>query len=441
MLCNQRTYGCNNWARKLAHVEFINTSTVYHGANIMLGRWPLKEMPIYDCMLRGGAVIVVFAVVHVGAVPAGAGVPVYPPLQALRGVEPVGVVGFNDRSVRAGDQELYALNILDGRAYPHHPVMRQVPLVLMTVENEFLNEWNGLKVPARFDCDIFNGNKGWGAHHYFYEVITRWYACWNHHAMLQSGVTVQQPILPMIDDEYNEQVAVYQSVLRSKPFRPYVVAELGARWGTWGSRAVAMLRQVRPGSDYMLKFFEADRTSCAGLKEVMTKNALKYDLTCDFANAGNVGEWLSSVDHVDLMDIDIQGAEGVVLPVVMDSLDAKAFRLIVGTHSLQIHQQVLRLLHERGWHVILAVPPQTKAGYKCLARYLAGFHGKRPRQAERFNWAGLLRMGCFHNTTRGPVAHGDGEIIADNARFVDPAKAYSPADFTELKINDLRQSE
>merc|ERR1712110_192397 len=68
------------------------------------------------------------------------------------------------------------MNLLEGATYPHHPVMLQVDLSYSKLEPEFLTEWNGLKVPARFDCDNFNMGMHWSSHYYFYEVPTRWYA-------------------------------------------------------------------------------------------------------------------------------------------------------------------------------------------------------------------------------------------------------------------------
>lgn len=92
----------------------------------------------------------------------------------------------------------------------------------------YVTELNGLRVPAEYDCDIFNKKGGsWGNHKYFFEVPSRWTA-WEHHAMLQSGITLFQPKLPIVDDEYNEHVAAYPSVLHAHAAQPYAVLELSA---------------------------------------------------------------------------------------------------------------------------------------------------------------------------------------------------------------------
>ena len=44
------------------------------------------------------------------------------------------------------------LNVLDGKTYPHHPVMIQVPQLSYKLEPGLLTEHCGLKVPQHFDC-------------------------------------------------------------------------------------------------------------------------------------------------------------------------------------------------------------------------------------------------------------------------------------------------
>ena len=60
---------------------------------------------------------------------------------------------------------------------------------------QYVTEWNGLKVPAEYDCDIFChqgvdgcGDAFWGNHHYFVEVPSRWHACWMHFADIKFAV-------------------------------------------------------------------------------------------------------------------------------------------------------------------------------------------------------------------------------------------------------------
>ena len=61
-----------------------------------------------------------------------------------------------------------------------------------------------------------------------------------------------------------------------------------------------------------------------------------------------------------------------------------------------------------------------------------------PPNKERFRWHKMLEWpGCTHASPRGPVAHWDGEIIADNPRLVDVSRGFSLAD-EQLVADDLK---
>ena len=232
------------------------------------------------------------------------------------------------------------------------------------------------------------------------------------------------------------QVAVYQSVLRAKPNQAYVVAELGARWGTWGSRAIAFAKARRPDLEYTLHFEEVSKVNCEGIVRVARKNGLDYTLECGYATHKTLGKWMETVDHVDLIDMDIQGSETSVCELSMPLLNEKVYRIIVGTHSNEIHAKLEKLFSDNEWIVIANVPPQKNT--QCVDNYLRGRANGKYQQVERFNWAKMIELGdCTHDTPRGPVAHYDGELIVDNPRFVDRSKAFSMAD-TDLKVSDLK---
>jgi len=294
------------------------------------------------------------------------------------------------------------MNHLNAKVYPHHPVMLAVGLGPYPVHQLYVTEWNGLRVPAGFDCDIFyqvneqwdadaravmgvgeiwgraneppletdsacqqwgctcqgladafdtwpyhwgkatdqaktfwmrwrcntyprnslNPKGYWGPHQYFNEVPSRWFACWLHYADVKSANTLTSPQLPFIDDEYNEQVAVYQSVLRARG--TYVVAELGCRWGTWGTRSIAMLRHARPDIiDYTMYLAEADKQNCIGTQKVLKANNMSATLVCDYATHDNFRAWSRTVGHIDLIDMDIQGAEDLMVSKLMDVFNEK----------------------------------------------------------------------------------------------------------------------
>ena len=146
-----------------------------------------------------------------------------------------------------------AINALNGRPYVHHPALQQVQPRVYPLDKDFVVEVNGLLIPAGFDCDNLNDYRpSQLAHYYYFEVPSRTRACHLHQAAILSGARTITPELPLIDDEYFENVAVFHAVLRAAHLqqtntsRKFVFAEVGARWGTWGARAIAFARAVAP---------------------------------------------------------------------------------------------------------------------------------------------------------------------------------------------------
>ena len=158
-----------------------------------------------------------------------------------------------------------AVNTLTGQTYPHHPVVLQADLGPFAVDPLYLVEWNGLSVPAQYDCDMFNGGESWGLHHYFKSVPSRWTLCWQLYGAIRSGMLTASPPLPVIDEEYTELVATWHAVLRRTRSNArmagdrFVFMELGARWGTWSARAIALLRVARPWLQYQLYLVESSK--------------------------------------------------------------------------------------------------------------------------------------------------------------------------------------
>ena len=170
----------------------------------------------------------------------------------------------------------------------------------------------------------------------------------------------------------------------------------------------------------------------------------QYTLECTRATAAQVLTWAQSVDHIDALDLDIQGAEVRLVPQAIEMLEAKVHRLILGTHAHQTHQTLRALLAQRGWREIWAVPYQTRACQDKVKLYLRGNY-QTPDLPQRFDWAALRASTgddasdpCTHSSPRGPIAHWDGELIVDNPRFVNVSMGFSMAD-AAVKI-DLLES-
>lgn len=330
----------------------------------------------------------------------------------------------NQRSMEA--RPTPAVNLLTGKSYPHHPVMMQVDLGPFPVEKDTLIEWNGLRVPAHLDCDIFNNNTAWGNHFYFSEQASRWITCWEHHSAVRSGLRATLKQLPVVDEEYSELVATFESVMRARPSQPYVVAELGARWGTWGARAVAFLRHRRPELDYQINLVESKPQSCRAIHEVMALNGFtNYSVSCGVANSKDLRQWLGTVSHVDLMDFDVQGAEHPLIRNTISAIEAKAYRLVIGTHlGPSKHEELKKYLLNRGWLLVSEMKHSQPEHRDCIEFAFRGRSQTRRQwrfEAARrtvFDWERVLREGCYTETERGPVCQSDGELVFDNARFV-----------------------
>jgi len=343
-----------------------------------------------------------------------------------------------------GVLSLPGFNILEGRVYPHHPVMEQVPLLAYRVEPELLTELCGLRIPLYLDCEAACNDSSvqqmWGPrslYPYYRLVASRRYECNEHEAYLKSGFSHRVVNLPLIDDEYPEHVAVYQSVLRAK--KSFHMMELGARWGTWGARAIAFLRMVNP-MPYQMAFMESLLLHCAALKKVMLLNDIQYSLACSEVSVDAFLQLMPKGVHVDLLHIDIQGAEDAFLAndAIQNILRSNVYRLVVGTHTPDIHAGVLRVYAD--WLVILDLP--YAATWDCWKPFrLKSIPALRVNDSWRNvpgpeDWELLRQEKCYHQTPQGAVANFDGLLVLDNPRFVDSRRAFSFND-AELRV-DLR---
>lgn len=105
-------------------------------------------------------------------------------------------------------------------------------------------------MPTHYYCTNLGG-AFWGVYEYEKAVPNRSVACERHAADLRAGIPWVVPRLVVVDDEYFGHVAVYdaaQSAASAGPPRRFVAAELGAHWGTMGSRAAAAMRDASTGA-------------------------------------------------------------------------------------------------------------------------------------------------------------------------------------------------
>lgn len=181
----------------------------------------------------------------------------------------------------------------------------------------------------------------------------------------------------------------------------FTMLELGAGFGRWTVNAAAALRRYRPELKYRFVAVEAEPTHYRWLKQHTRANALhrwSRAGTCKVLQAavsrqpgrdrfffGNPKDWygqtlvrpenetadapitevrtvtlsslLRRLDRVDLIDIDIQGAELEVLTEAAPSL-GHVRRIHVETHFTEIDEQLPAVFRQAAgdWHQEVAIP-------------------------------------------------------------------------------------
>jgi FkbM family methyltransferase len=202
---------------------------------------------------------------------------------------------------------------------------------------------------------------------------------------------------PPVDEEYFEWVDVLEAVAEARG--TFVMMELGAGYGRWLARAAAAVDQIAELS-YILIGVEAEPTHFGWMGIHMRDNGV--DLSrCDLRQAavaahsgdalfmiGDAASWygqriageddrrylaendistttvptivlnslLEEHSYVDLLDLDIQGAELEVLSSSRELLDARVRRVHIGTHGSDIEDGLRNLFGELRWDCLNDYP-------------------------------------------------------------------------------------
>jgi FkbM family methyltransferase len=260
------------------------------------------------------------------------------------------------------------------------------------------------------------------------------------------------PSYPPFDEEYFEWVDVLETVETAAD--RYVMIELGAGYGRWSMRAAAALRR-KPGCRFVCVAVEAEPVHFRWMLDHFRDNGVDprdHELVWAAVGAqpGFVPFWVGEADawygqamasnsgapipdlkvrrrlkarsalgrppvdaptdksvvwvpcvtlsdllwpypHVDLIDIDVQGAEVDVLTSAIELLNERVRRIHIGTHSTEIEERLRTLFSTHGW--------RSLNDYPCL------------RQAP---------------TPYGEIAFGDGVQTWQNSRLDDTATRADP---------------
>ena len=300
--------------------------------------------------------------------------------------------------------------------YRHHPVFDGFHISRAPFEAAFLVDFVGTKTLYEYDCD------DWGGYRRFH--LGRRVLCERHDAFKAMGVgATGLPLLgdlPVMDEEYFEWVSLLQAVNayadrnNTLPPRPFVVTELGPRYGTWAARGARAVLAKVPDAGVEVCVVGGDPTAykrmIAHLERNVPPSTRHFMMHGVVANqsgsavpAGgrqaepggkkqaptvttvSVVDALAQYDIVDIVHMDIQGAEAECLAAdTMAVLGAKVKALHMGTHTRDDHRRLRARFVAAGWSVTHDVLPNG---------------GVPPGQLEQtefgpvnFYWDGELRV-------------------------------------------------
>jgi hypothetical protein len=318
----------------------------------------------------------------------------------------------NETTKTYGEDIQNALNLLDpSRRYRHSPIVERIPKKLYPVRDDIIVEPTGLLVPSYFDCfDLFNpkNNQRLGTWTYFKIMPSRFHRCYYWKYLLDSQILEEYPPLPSIDEEYEETIAAWQVAMpeyRLAEQDEFVVIEMGARWGPWGTRALSMLRLTQPHRKYAALYFEMEQLSCAALEEIHKLNKfVNYTVVCSPADKTFTEKWAEPFKYIDLLDIDIQGAEVTLVPQLLPWILKKVKRIVLGTHFPNDLSIVEGWFPSNVWKRLASTPAQ----------------GTNKDMENRPIPITALQSRAL-KSPYGPIVSGDGEFILENLALVSQA--------------------
>lgn len=205
---------------------------------------------------------------------------------------------------------------------------------------------------------------------------------------------------PVAHEQYFEWVFLLEAVMECKARDSFTVMELGAGYGPWLVRSYLAFRRFSQAPVHLIGV-EGDFNHYTWMREHFHNNCIDPDkhalhhacastkpstvaffqsddprgdygqrIYFEFGQfkederggvieksgkkmqkirALSLAELTEGVNQVDLVHMDIQGAEYGVLKAGIDALNKKVARVIIGAHSEEIERQLRELLKAEGW--------------------------------------------------------------------------------------------
>lgn len=258
------------------------------------------------------------------------------------------------------------LDIFAGRCDKRNlPIFEKFPAVQGPPQEGFMLDFLGVSVPIEADCQETQ---------YALLAPGRTMLC----EYYKSGMPLPR-VWPVLDEEYLEWADILTTAMdAAKEGRPFRMAEFGSGpYGIWAMRAAKAFAAVAADQPCELLLVEPFALGDGSI--LRTHTAMNLPLgRCAFvvhedllSTNDQVKALLGSGDLWDLVDIDIQGAEGEILPGLFAWLSTRVRRLHVSTHTRQIHWQLVEELERDGWQIQAQYPTFSMVGLENNA--LGGF--------------------------------------------------------------------
>jgi len=194
--------------------------------------------------------------------------------------------------------------------------------------------------------------------------------------------------------EYFEWADLLHAVRSAR--KRFVFFELGAGYGRWAVRAAKLLQAMNPlpltlvaveaepthfewmrehlrdndvnPEDHFLvcapvaatagpvPFLVGEASTCYGQAIVADPAARQGGLRAQSMDAVELAALLQEFPRIDLIDLDIQGAEYDVLSAAIDELGQRVKRIQVGTHGAVIERSLRTLFRGHGWCLMEDIP-------------------------------------------------------------------------------------